>query len=162
VTSTKPTQWHPSATAGWKRQDRDLPGPHWAEVWDNWPDAPRQVPPPAFDPAAWSWAIRKLAPASTIAAGTAPDADAAKQAVDDWLIKHGPLEQTLWNVVVPVLALLRADNGKQASDRLARALKAAGFEVYDPGPGSEEAGVVPLECEDQSLESDPPPAGWPW
>ena len=120
------------------------------------------MPPPSSDPAAWSWAIRKLrgGPAASIATGTAPDAAAAKQAVDDWLAGHGPLQQTLWNVVVPVIALLRGDDGEEANDRLTRALKAAGFDVYDPY--AEFAGVVPVECDDQSLdESDPPPAGWP-
>jgi hypothetical protein len=47
----------------------------------------------------------------------------------------------LYNVVVPVLAIVRADHDEHAVARLADALEAAGFEVYDPGDGVTAIGV---------------------
>lgn len=43
----------------------------------------------------------------------------------------------LYNVVVPVIAIVRADHDDHATARLTAALEAAGFEIYDPGNGTE-------------------------
>lgn len=61
-----------------------------------------------------------------------------------------------WNVVVPVVAVLRAPDGTVAVRRLAKALTEAGFDVYE-----EDIGLGPFESEDEVGESAPPLNGWP-
>ena len=154
------TRWHPSPGTG--RQDRDLFGPYWAEVSRR---RHHSMPMEDADPAAWSWAILRINgdERAKVAAGTAPDEQAAKQAVNDWLTEHGPLDADwrMWNVIAPVVAVLSAPSSAEALDRLTRALKAAGFEVYDD-PAAAPVSLAPFEAEDGTEESDPPPAGWPW
>lgn len=153
------TQWYGASN---DRQDRDLFGPYWAEVTRR---RHHSMPMEDADPGAWSWAIMRLDHDArvTVAAGPAPDAPSAKRAVDDWLADHGPLDADwqLWNVLVPVVAVINAPSGPAAYDRLARALKAARFDVYDD-PGMESVSLAPLEAEDGTEESDPPPGGWPY
>jgi hypothetical protein len=155
--------WHPSAGP---RQDRDLFGPYWAEVW---PRRLHSMPMEGADPGAWGWGIYRFASRTadkrvTVAEGFAPGPAEAKQAVGDYLAARPALgsDWVLWNAVVPVVALLRAPDGASARDRLAQALRAAGFDVYDD-PGADVVNVQPIQAEDQAGgESDPPPDGWPW
>jgi hypothetical protein len=65
-----------------------------------------------------------------------------------------------WNVIAPVIAVLSAPSSDEALSRLTRALKAAGFDVYDDPAAADS--FPPFEAEDGTEESDPPPNGWPW
>ena len=108
-------------------------------------------PPPRSCRASWHWSYHDQG------RGAADD-HAAKQAVEDWLAAH-PLDsgRKLWNVAVPVIAILGAPTSAEAQSRLAMALTAAGFDVYEPG--TDMIRLTPFESEDGTEESDPPPPG---
>lgn len=146
--------WHPGPLhIGY---DRDLFGPFWAQITE-----------PSTALRGWAWAVRRLDGSRpvTVAHGETSvigASRAARQAVDGWVAANQPLAEawtTVWNVAVPVVACLRAPTGAEAYDRLAKALTAAGFDVYE-APGEEL--TSPFRAEDGTEESDPPPAGWPW
>jgi hypothetical protein len=76
--------------------------------------------------------------------------------------RNTPDRGPLWNVVIPVVTLLRAPDGPAAGNRLARALTAAGFDVYDYGD-SPCVSTRPFESEDGPEESGLPGGnGQPW
>jgi hypothetical protein len=152
--------WHPCPGGGY---DRDLFGPLWAEVTQR----PPQPGEAAYDvdPAAWSWKVRRLDGEKTldVAQGQAPGHNEAMQAADEWWAASGLEAQyaTLWNVALPVVAVLRGPTGEAAAARLAKALTAAGFDICDGG-GLDAGSVKPFESEQGTEETDPPPNGWPW
>lgn len=53
----------------------------------------------------------------------------------------------VWNVVVPVIANLEAETGDQAAERLAGALRRAGFDTYGYGNFTGLASLDPFEAE---------------
>jgi hypothetical protein len=155
-------EWHPSISRDHLRQDCDLPGPFWADIWARGTSV--QAIPCGYDPAAWGWAVHddRLPRGKWAAAGDADSEGAARQAVAGWLAAQPPLGPgwPLWNVVVPVVALLRGETPAGAQGRLAKALRSAGFDVLD---GGTTVSLDVLEAEEQDApESAPPPAGWPW
>lgn len=52
-----------------------------------------------------------------------------------------------YNVVLPVVGTIVADSETEAMARLAAALVAAGFDVYDPGNGAELVAVGAVATE---------------
>jgi len=81
--------------------------------------------------------------------------------IDALRARRGAAGWRTWNVIAPVIAVLGAPSSAEALSRVTRALKAAGFEVYDD-PAADSVSLAPFEAEAGTEESDPPPNGWPW